>query len=613
MSLDAVKNFAYTTVLTAPSPATTGLTLVLATGGGALMPAVPFDAVAAPAGAAPLASTSEIITVTAVATDTLTFTRQSQSSTLQSIAAGWTITAGATAKTISDLGRANYNFVVSATGGDYSTLSTALAAATAGSTYFVRGTITETAAIVCSAANVSVIGNTQSTVNLVNQAATCWTMSGANWIIQNLTIVGGITDKGADNVGQMTLSGNYGKISGCFLKEGASATTTFGSFIVIDGQWCEVSGNQFQSMNTGGAMVWRFNPFQRSITVRNNTILNTSGKAFFAYDPTGQTTVEIKGVQILGNNGMMTTGSARYRAIDLNYYANTSCFITGGVITGNEILVLAGDFIGVNGGGATDTGCVISSNVGQGVASSTVCGISAIACSGVVISNNRSSDMLIYNCTQAVISGNSGRAGTLYTNGNQLGAQSVVSGNVFNTINIGRATNATISGNITLGTFSTSNTTGCEIFGNQGGSVTIATDVGSDVYGNTCPGGTFSLTGTTTVEYGNTGSSTSITLSAPKPFTVNSPLAIKSAEIHNWQAKGIGYTMLAGDYGIIATAAITVTLPSAVISGLGYQAEIAPNSFAVTVASTAGTVATTALSGQVSGKYVSDGTNWISR
>ena len=103
MSLDAVKNFAASTVATAPSPATTGLTLVLAVGGGLLMPAVPFDAVAAPTGAAPTAATAEIITVTAIATDTLTFTRQSQSSTLQSIAATWTITAGATAKTVNDL------------------------------------------------------------------------------------------------------------------------------------------------------------------------------------------------------------------------------------------------------------------------------------------------------------------------------------------------------------------------------------------------------------------------------------------------------------------------------------------------------------------------------
>ena len=47
--VDAVKNLAYSTVATAPSPATSGPSLVLASGGGVLMPAVPFNAFCGPA------------------------------------------------------------------------------------------------------------------------------------------------------------------------------------------------------------------------------------------------------------------------------------------------------------------------------------------------------------------------------------------------------------------------------------------------------------------------------------------------------------------------------------------------------------------------------------
>jgi len=44
MAYDAHKNFSYSTVLTAPSPADTGTSLVVAAGDGAKFPAVAFNA-----------------------------------------------------------------------------------------------------------------------------------------------------------------------------------------------------------------------------------------------------------------------------------------------------------------------------------------------------------------------------------------------------------------------------------------------------------------------------------------------------------------------------------------------------------------------------------------
>lgn len=99
---DAHKNFPYSTVATAPSPADTGVTLVLAAGGGALMPAVPFNAVIWPVSVQPLASNAEIVRVTAISTDTLTITRIQEGTSARTIGIGDQFAAAITAKTLTD-------------------------------------------------------------------------------------------------------------------------------------------------------------------------------------------------------------------------------------------------------------------------------------------------------------------------------------------------------------------------------------------------------------------------------------------------------------------------------------------------------------------------------
>lgn len=99
---DAHKNFAYSTIVTAPSPATTGTSTTVASGGGALFPTAPFNAVVWPAGAQPLASNAEVVRVTAIAGDVLTITRAQESSTARTIIVGDQIAAAITAKVISD-------------------------------------------------------------------------------------------------------------------------------------------------------------------------------------------------------------------------------------------------------------------------------------------------------------------------------------------------------------------------------------------------------------------------------------------------------------------------------------------------------------------------------
>lgn len=99
---DAHANFATSTVATAPSPATSGTSLVVAAGEGARFPAVPFNAVIRPANTKPTSANSEIVRVTARSTDTLTITRTQESTTARTVIVGDEIYAGITKKTLTD-------------------------------------------------------------------------------------------------------------------------------------------------------------------------------------------------------------------------------------------------------------------------------------------------------------------------------------------------------------------------------------------------------------------------------------------------------------------------------------------------------------------------------
>lgn len=82
---DAYKNFAYSTVLTAPIPAASGTSLVVQAGEGANFPAVPFQATIWPVLLQPLTSNAEIVTVTAVSTDTFTIVRAQEGSSARTV------------------------------------------------------------------------------------------------------------------------------------------------------------------------------------------------------------------------------------------------------------------------------------------------------------------------------------------------------------------------------------------------------------------------------------------------------------------------------------------------------------------------------------------------
>lgn len=103
MPFDAHKNLAYSTVATAPSPAASGTSLVVSSGHGTRFPAVPFNATVWPANTIPDPSNSEIVRVTAVASDTFTITRAQESTSARTIVVGDQIAATITQKTLEDV------------------------------------------------------------------------------------------------------------------------------------------------------------------------------------------------------------------------------------------------------------------------------------------------------------------------------------------------------------------------------------------------------------------------------------------------------------------------------------------------------------------------------
>jgi hypothetical protein len=100
--MDAHKNFSYSLVATAPSPAASGTSLVVTGGDGAKFPAVPFNATIWITGAQPLTTNAEIVRVTAISTDTFTIVRAQEGSSARTIVVGDQIAATITKQTLND-------------------------------------------------------------------------------------------------------------------------------------------------------------------------------------------------------------------------------------------------------------------------------------------------------------------------------------------------------------------------------------------------------------------------------------------------------------------------------------------------------------------------------
>ena len=103
MTVDAIANFAYSTVAVAPNPAGSGTTLTVQSGQGALFPATPFDLTMWPAGVQPLASNAEIARCTNVSGDVLTITRGQYGTSGLNVVAGFQVAQNLTKNLITQI------------------------------------------------------------------------------------------------------------------------------------------------------------------------------------------------------------------------------------------------------------------------------------------------------------------------------------------------------------------------------------------------------------------------------------------------------------------------------------------------------------------------------
>jgi hypothetical protein len=103
MAFDAHANFGVSSVAVAPSPATTGTSLTVATGEGTRFPAAPFNATLAPSGVLATPANAEIVRVTARSGDVLTITRAQEGSVARAVVVGDLCVASITAKALQDI------------------------------------------------------------------------------------------------------------------------------------------------------------------------------------------------------------------------------------------------------------------------------------------------------------------------------------------------------------------------------------------------------------------------------------------------------------------------------------------------------------------------------
>ena len=100
-----IKDYATGVVATAPVPATSGTSLVLSSGQGARMPAVPFKATIHPQSSMPDLDTAEKVLVTNINVDTLTIVRAQGETTAKSIENGWRLSNALFEEDLSPIGK----------------------------------------------------------------------------------------------------------------------------------------------------------------------------------------------------------------------------------------------------------------------------------------------------------------------------------------------------------------------------------------------------------------------------------------------------------------------------------------------------------------------------
>lgn len=337
------KDFATSLVATAPSPATSGTSLVVTAALGTRFPPVPFWAVLHPDGALPTLDNAEKVLVTARSTDTLTITRAQGGTTAQTVTTAFRISNAVFTADVN-----TYDAVVGPYD-DYTTLGAALTAASNGWTILVKpGSYTEVA-ITCALLNITIIADGAT----LAFATTSFTTTGNNW-----RMIGG---KYTFSTGSMNITTNSNLIMTQVVVNASSSGT-----IIVSGTGAKISASEFTSTNTAN---------QNHMTFGGNNAVFSGNYVSDWASRTAIGSTEFSGQyqSITGNSFTNSGAVAKFiyvsggnqsftnNAIQDAYGCSQLICLGGGSITcsGNAIKTITGYAIYSNGGLCSITGNMI--------------------------------------------------------------------------------------------------------------------------------------------------------------------------------------------------------------------------------------------------------------
>lgn len=186
-----------------------------------------------------------------------------------------------------------YDKVVASSGGDYTTLGAALAAATAGETIFVRnGNYTETSSETVSVDNVTVIGESNS-ATIIDLSTYTFTFSGTFASLKNIQFTG--------TTGGIDLSGaNSSILNSQFLQTGSGSAATF---LTSSGNETLIDGIYFNSASTSTTTY---------MNISGNNIILTKSTIVVSANPTYGVTLGCDYSDITSNNFIWYNSGANY-------------------------------------------------------------------------------------------------------------------------------------------------------------------------------------------------------------------------------------------------------------------------------------------------------------
>jgi hypothetical protein len=322
-------------------------------------------------------------------------------------AATWQTPAGGGGQTL-------YDAVLATSGGDYTDLSTAMAALTAGQTLFVRsGTYTETASFNETTENLTFIGENRETsiLELSDSGGGTSTWSGAGMVFKNLTLQ--ISD-----ACRLDIGGADAVIENCNIILGASAP--FSAF-TFDGANSKFVHNLCVGNNSAAYRTWTFGSTEQIVQGNVFDIANGSGNANL-----GVVYVQ-NSLCVFDSNAISVATSSTANAPIYEGRNITNCTIRGSSSNSRGIY-------------ASSAGCIIANNR----ITSCKVGIYAPA-NDMVITGNYiettagSTSNAIDVISRCVITGNylKGHASATGIDLSSNGDNNVISGNVFFTWSVG--------------------------------------------------------------------------------------------------------------------------------------------------------------------------------